>query len=87
MAVVSADVVCGELREFLSVQVLGDGGALQTDTPFADAGVDSFALMEAVLFVERRFGVAVPLERLTREHVRSVRTLGACVAELSAGSH
>lgn len=84
MGVVSADQVCTELREFLSVQVLGDAACLQVDTPFADAGVDSFALMEAVLFVERRFGVAVPLERLTREHVRSVRTLGACVAELAA---
>lgn len=85
MVAVSSDEICRELREFLSVEVLGGDTSLQVDTPFADAGVDSFALMEAVLFVERRFGVAVPMEQLTRENVRSVRTLGACVAELSAG--
>lgn len=85
MGPVTADEVCRELVEFLSVQVLG-GVPLVSDAAFSDAGVDSFALMEAVLFIERRFGVVVPVERLTREHVRSAQSLSLCVADLVAST-
>jgi acyl carrier protein len=55
-------------------------------TLLSDAGVDSFALMELVLYLERRFGVVVPVDRLTREHTRTAHALGCCVAELSVGA-
>lgn len=85
MSPVTVDTVCRDLREFLTQQVLG-GAVLDDETPLADAGVDSFALVEAVLFIERQHGVVVPLERLTREHTRSVGTLGRCVAGIAAES-
>jgi acyl carrier protein len=85
MSLLRADEVCRDLREFLVSQVLGGTAPLLDETPLADVGVDSFALMETVLFVERRYGIVIPVERLTREHVRTVRSLGLCVASLAAG--
>lgn len=85
MSSLRADDVCRDLCEFLASQVLGGTGRLSDETPLADAGIDSFALMETVLYVERRYGIVVPVERLTREHVRTVRSLGLCVASLAAG--
>ncbi len=85
MSLLRADEVCRDLREFLASQVLGGTAPLLDETPLADVGVDSFALMETVLFIERRYGIVIPVERLTREHVRTVRSLGLCVASLAAG--
>lgn len=80
-----ADEVCRNLRAFLSTEVL-HGQDPGDHTPLADVGVDSFALMETVLYLERRFGIVVPIDRLTREHTRTAHALGCCVAELAAES-
>jgi acyl carrier protein len=71
--------VCQELREFLSREVLTSGVKVTNEAVLAELGVDSFALMEVMLFVERRFGVVLPVEQLTRDNVRSVAALGRCV--------
>ncbi len=71
--------VCQELREFLSREVLTSGVKVTNEAVLAELGVDSFALMEVMLFVERRFGVVLPVEQLTRDNVRSVASLGRCV--------
>ena len=64
--------------EFLELQVLSDGVAVTLDTALDSLGVDSFAIVEVVLFLERRFGIVMPLESLTPANIRSVETLAAC---------
>lgn len=76
--------VGGELADFLATDVLAGGVRPGADDVLADLGVDSFALMEVVLFVERRYGVVLPLERLTPEHTRTVAALGRCVADAAS---
>lgn len=75
------DAACGriadELCAFLCREVLPGVGELAHDAALADVGVDSFALMELVLFVERRFGVVLAMSDLTPDNVRSVRALAA----------
>lgn len=73
------DTVRRALKDFITAEVVGPGVAISDEVPLADIGVDSFALMEVVLFVERRFGVVLPVEQLTRDNVRSVAALGRCV--------
>lgn len=79
----NVETIRKDLREFLSRDVLGRASALADDAILADEGVDSFALMETVLFIERRYGLVVPIDRLTRENTRSIRTLGDCVAAVA----
>lgn len=79
-------VLADELCRFLSTEVLTSGTAVAPEDVLADLGVDSFSLMELVLFVERRFGVVLPMERLTPENTRSVRTLADCVAGAAVGA-
>jgi len=69
-----------ELCAFLGAEVLGTGLPVDEDAVLADLGVDSFSVMELVLFLERRFGVILPMDRLTPDALRSVRTLAATVA-------
>ena len=43
--------ICTDLRSFLQDEVLTSGIQLDDDAVLADVGVDSFALMEILLFV------------------------------------
>jgi acyl carrier protein len=48
-------------------------------------GVDSFSLMEMILFIERRFNLVLPAESLTPENLASVKSLSHhCVTLLNS---
>lgn len=74
------------ITTFIQEQVLAGGVELKPDTSLADIGVDSFSLMEVILFIERKFGLVMPLEELTPETIRSVNTLAACCHRLLAAA-
>jgi len=76
---VTLDSVRDELRRFLEGHVLAPDMQCPEEARLADLGVDSFALMEIILFVERRYQVSVPLDVLTPENVESVASLSACL--------
>lgn len=78
--------VADELCRFLSSEVLQGEASVEVDAELTALGVDSFSLMELVLFVERRFGVVLPMERLTPETTRTVRALSACVVGVGLGA-
>lgn len=78
----SVSTVRSELVAFLADQILAPDVSCTADAVLADLGVDSFSLMEVVLFVERRWGVALPMERLTPENVHTVDALARCIAEV-----
>lgn len=71
------------LCDFLARSVLSDGVVVTVDAPLADLGVDSFSLMEVLLFVEQRFGVELPMASLTPENTHDVAALTRCVLEVS----
>jgi acyl carrier protein len=70
-----------ELCAFISENILAGGVAVEPDTVLSDIGVDSFSLIEIILFIERKFGVAIPHESLTPENFTSVNALADCMAE------
>ena len=77
MAVPVEDIT-DKLCEFLTSQVLAEGVEVSGETVLADIGVDSFSLMEILLFLERSYGLVFPLEVLTPENIQTVSTLAEC---------
>ncbi|MFN8391094.1 MAG: acyl carrier protein [Bdellovibrionota bacterium] len=80
---VAENVNAAELRSALEDFVrnsLDDGSPVGAETPLADLGLDSFVLLEMVLFVERRFGIKTPLELLTPGNTRTIAALSECCA-------
>lgn len=75
-----ASMIQASLRTFLSEEVLAPGALIDEHADLAELGVDSFALMEVLLHVERAWGVSVPMEHLTPENTRTVSALADCVA-------
>ncbi|HWZ22952.1 MAG TPA: acyl carrier protein [Cytophagaceae bacterium] len=68
-----------ELCAFISENILAGDVAVQADTILSEIGVDSFSIIEIILFIERKFGVAIPHESLTPENLVSVDALVECM--------
>lgn len=56
-------------------------GSIEADTELVEsARIDSLAILDLVVFVEERFGVALSAEDLTPRNLSSVSALAAVVA-------
>jgi acyl carrier protein len=79
--------IAEKLCQFARANFLADGVEFNEHSPLAEAGIDSFALVELLLCSERTFGVRVPESHLTRHNMVSVATLANCIAELARNGH
>jgi acyl carrier protein len=82
-----AKTIADKLCQFARANFLAEGVEFNEHSPLAEAGIDSFALVELLLCSERTFGVRVPESHLTRHNLVSVATLASCIAELARGNH
>ncbi len=78
--------ISDQLCQYARSSLLAEGVVFDEHTPLAEAGIDSYALVEMLLFSERQFGIKVPESHLTREHLTSTAALARCIAGL-AGAH
>ena len=74
--------MAAELCRYARSHLLQEGVELNERTQFKEAGVDSFSLVELLLFAERRFGVKVPGAELTPANIASPFSLTQCIARL-----
>ena len=73
-----ADALCGFLQE----NILASDVIVTADTNLSHIGVDSFSLMELILFIERRFDLVIAPESLTPENIANVNALSRCCNQL-----
>ena len=78
--------IAEQLCQFARKNYVADGADFDENSPLAKAGIDSFALVELLLYCERTFGVSVPDSHLTGKNLASVTTLANCIAELARSS-
>jgi acyl carrier protein len=83
-----AKTIAEQLCQFARTNFVADGAAFDEHCPLAEAGIDSFALFEMLLYGERTFGVRVPPSHLTHQNLASIASVASCMAELAhhAGS-
>jgi len=73
-----------ELIDFLRNNIVAQGVEFDQDKRLKSVGIDSLALVEILLFVERRFGIWIPDSHLTRSNLETVSSLANCVYQLSS---
>jgi acyl carrier protein len=73
------------IRDFVVAQLLeGHGGDLEVDSPLLELGIiDSFSLVEIVVFCERRFGIRIPDSELTPVNLESIAALARLLERLA----
>lgn len=68
-----------ELISFIKLNLVAASVEVTENTSFDSLGLDSFSIIEIVLFIERKFGVALPDKELTKQNMHSVESLTRCV--------
>ncbi len=75
--------IAAQLCQFARTNFVAEGQEFDENSPLSQAGIDSFALVELLLFCERVVGVRVPDSHLTGANLTSMFTLANCIADLA----
>lgn len=70
------------LIDFIRENILAEGVEFSPETALSHIGVDSYSVIELVLFIERRFGVVMPENKLVPKNLKSVRALAECTVQM-----
>lgn len=68
-----------ELVTFIQQTILDESVKISPNDCLKDAGVDSFSIVEIILFIERKFDYAISEEMLLPENFYSVQTIAALI--------
>ncbi len=79
-----ARLVVDQLCRFARAHLVANGTKFDEHSPLAGAGIDSFSLVELLVFAEGAFGVKVPDSHMTHENLASLSTLARCIVDLAS---
>lgn len=74
--------IASELIKFLENNIVSEEIQVSPNQVLYDIGIDSYSIVEMVLFIERRFGVVVPDHLLLPENFKTVNALSEVVIKL-----
>jgi acyl carrier protein len=80
-------IIATKLCDFARTNFVAEGQEFDENSPISQAGIDSFALVELLLFCERDLGVRVPDSHLTGANLTSLASLAKCISELARDGH
>lgn len=65
--------------KFLKNNILAENVEINSSTILRDIGVDSYSIVEIVLFIERQYGFVIPDNQLKPENFENVNTVSKIV--------
>lgn len=71
--------VAEELMEFIRLNILSKDVEVTQDTVLKEVGVDSFSIVEIILFIERKYDKLIPDHLLVPETFATIRRLAEVV--------
>ncbi len=67
--------IVNEISLFVETEIIDQSFSFDNNLSFKDLGVDSLAIIQIILFVERKYGIKIETEDLTPKNLESVNTL------------
>ena len=77
-----ANTIVEEIKKYIEKNILAENVQIDAATNLKQAGIDSFSTVEIILFIERKYGVVIPDEKLIPENFETLQALSATVKEL-----
>lgn len=71
-----------ELKNFICMNIIAENVDIESNTILKDIGVDSFSIIEIVLFIERKFGKLIPDHLLVPETFATLENLAKVVEDI-----
>lgn len=76
---IDQDTICQKLCDFIQANLVAPGVGVNATTSLTQLGLDSFSIIEIVLFIERQYGLTLPDVALSKENIESPQSFAACV--------
>jgi acyl carrier protein len=76
-------IIVTDIRKFIMDDILAGGIKLDAETTLQNAGIDSFSMIEILLFIQSKYNMLVPDNELTPENFRTLSALARLVNKLS----
>jgi acyl carrier protein len=76
------NIITADIKKYIETNILSAEVKIDAATDLKQAGIDSFSTVEIILFIERRYGVAIPDEKLIPGNFKTLQALSAIVQEL-----
>ena len=71
-----------DIITFLVNNIIAPNTVVTATTILRDIGIDSFSIVEIILFIERKYGVVIPDDQLIPENFRTIQALSIIVNTL-----
>ncbi|MBP6091677.1 MAG: hypothetical protein KA521_10520 [Crocinitomicaceae bacterium] len=69
------------LIAFVQNNILAEELTIQATDELKLVGLDSFSIVEIILFIERKFGFVIPDEQLLPDHFQSIQKIAILVKD------
>ena len=76
------DSITAALKQFIENNIISNEVSIDEHTSLQSIGVDSFSIVEIILFIERKFGLLLPDEKLVPETFASLDSLTQVIKAL-----
>lgn len=76
------ETIIGDIKKYIEQNLLAGEVTIDATTELQDAGIDSFSIVEIILFIERKYGVVIPDDKLVPENFRTLQALSLTVMGL-----
>ena len=76
------NTIAEEIKKYIEKNILAENIQIDATTNLKQSGIDSFSTVEIILFIERKYGVVIPDEKLLPENFATLQALSAIVNEL-----
>ena len=76
------EIIETDIITFLVNNIVAPNTVIKATTVLRDIGIDSFSIVEIILFIERKYGVVIPDDKLIPENFRTIQALSAIVNTL-----
>ena len=71
----SLENIIEELSTFIQESILDQSISFDEDLTFKELGIDSVAIIQIVLLIERKYGITMTEKDLTPDNLKSIKTL------------
>ena len=76
------ETISKEIKNYIRQNITAGDVDIDASTPLEDAGIDSFSIVEIILFIEQQYGVVIPDEQLVPDNFRNITALSTIVMAL-----
>ena len=76
---IDEEQIRNDVKKFIETNITAGGFLIGPNTVLSDAGIDSFSIVEIILFIERKYGVAIPNEEMLPENFKTIDAVAKTV--------